>query len=376
MKVKVVANELVDTDIEMVSLVRHGANRCPFKVLKSEDDEPASLGDKFQSFFSLAKGDVAVSAYFIRKDAADKLLPILKAEGVDTSNVSETEGVVRVQVSEAAPKGFVQLGDALAVAINQPLKEFSEESVVKAYADSGGPTGFAPSVNLAVAGLADAVWSLLNSGEAEGSREERVAKVDSMLASFRKYITSLAKTLPEQVFKVEAAARAAQTEEADMPKGKLEPEAVAGDLDGLSDTVTKTEATSLSDTTTDTVVLKAEEAPSEAPAPEAPPADLSAVLKALEAINAKVDGFAKTVDEIRTSQDSLAALVAETTEPVEKAEAARRTTVVDAGGDMDLALSTLGGSDTTRGRPRPVVKTDEEMWGGLFSGLDTFRPSR
>lgn len=36
MKIKIVANELVDGEVEYVSLVKHGANRSPFKIMKAE----------------------------------------------------------------------------------------------------------------------------------------------------------------------------------------------------------------------------------------------------------------------------------------------------------------------------------------------------
>lgn len=381
-KVKIVANELLDTDIEMVSLVRHGANRCPFKVLKSDDESPVSkLGDKLQSFFSIAKGEFSVTAYFIRKDAADSLLPILKAEGVDTSNVSESEGVTVVTLSNASARGFIQLTDALAIAVDQPIKEFSDESIVKAYAEGVGLSGFAPSVNLAVSGLAESVWSLLNSNEVLGEREDRIAKVDTMLASFRKYITSLARMLPAQVFKVEAAVRAVQTEDADMPKGKLD-EAVVGDLDGLpTEPVTKTDAEapvtpSVVTKTAEEVKVEPTAAAEKPPVTEDKPDALASILKALDAINSKVDGLAKSIEDQRSVTDTLAAQVAEATEVLEKAEDSRRsTTVVRMGADMDLALSSLGGSDSRTPR-KTIGKADEEKWGNLFSDLDTFRPSR
>lgn len=37
MKIKVLANELLDSNVQFVSLVKHGAIRSPFKILKEED---------------------------------------------------------------------------------------------------------------------------------------------------------------------------------------------------------------------------------------------------------------------------------------------------------------------------------------------------
>ena len=36
MKIRLVANELVDGEVEYVSLVKRGANRSPFKIVKEE----------------------------------------------------------------------------------------------------------------------------------------------------------------------------------------------------------------------------------------------------------------------------------------------------------------------------------------------------
>lgn len=396
MKVKVVANELLDTDIEMVSLVRHGANRVPFKILKSEDPEKSSLGGKLQSFFSLGRGGFNVTAYFIRKDAAEALLPVLKAEGVDVSRAVESEGVTVVAVSDLKARGFIQLNDALAVAVDQPIREFSDESIVKAYAEGIGLSDFAPGVSLSVRGLADTVWTILNASDGAESRDERVAKVDTMLASFRKYITSLAKALPEQVFKIEAATRALiKSEDATMPQGKLN-EVVPGDLDGL----VKTEAPAPA------VEPKVEVAKAEEAAPPAAPAEAPAftpcgecqtpeactkagacaakaaavksedpVLKALEALSAKVDSIAKAVEDQKTITDGLAAKVGEAESLAKSATSTvETTTVVRKGEDIDLALSSLGGRNPER--TREVRKTGEELWGGLFPELDNFRPSR
>jgi len=37
MKIRLIANELVDGEVEYISLVKHGANRSPFKIMKGEE---------------------------------------------------------------------------------------------------------------------------------------------------------------------------------------------------------------------------------------------------------------------------------------------------------------------------------------------------
>lgn len=386
MKVKVVANELVDTDIEMVSLVRHGANRVPFKILKAEDDEQPTLSGRFQSFFSLNRGDFNVTGYFIRKDAAEAVLPILKAAGIDISKATEADGVIGVLLSDTTPHGFIQLNDALAVAVDRPIREFGDESIVKAYAQSLGLDQFAPGVSLSVRGLADAVWTLLNPTDDNEPREERVAKVDSMLASFRKYITALAKALPAQVFQVEAATDAITKTEDDSMRKRTLTEAVPGDLDGI---FKADDEEAVVEAAKPVIVAPVESKPEVAaeaaapvakdevpadPTPAPAPTGMDAVLKALESISAKVDGLAKAVDDNRTETDSLKALVAEVEGLSKSVRDAPTTTVVQKGEDVDFALASLGGS--YRDRPAPVVKTGEALWDGLFPELDSFRPAR
>ena len=42
MKIKVEGHELVDPEIQAVSLVKRGANRTPFKIVKSDDHSQAA----------------------------------------------------------------------------------------------------------------------------------------------------------------------------------------------------------------------------------------------------------------------------------------------------------------------------------------------
>ena len=43
MKIKIKANEITDGEIDFVSLVKHGANRSAFKIVKTEEEQTASL---------------------------------------------------------------------------------------------------------------------------------------------------------------------------------------------------------------------------------------------------------------------------------------------------------------------------------------------
>jgi hypothetical protein len=232
MKIKVVANELVDSDIEMVSLVRHGANRCAFKLLKTDDTQ--TLSDKLGDFLHLNSGDPKITAFYIKKAATEAVLPILKTAGF-AGETQTFEGVNILKVSDGATKSVFQLTDSVAVGIDQPVKLIADEGIVKAHAVVVGTDGFYPGIGLATTTLDSVVWNLLNSNGDQAS-PDRLEKTESMLASFRKYVGTLLRVLPKEVLQVEGALRSHEiSKEAgtDMQKATKLVEAVSGDLDIL-----------------------------------------------------------------------------------------------------------------------------------------------
>lgn len=383
MKIKVLANELVDTDIEMVSLVRHGANRCPFKVVKTDDEESLmdKVGEKLANFLTISSNDEPrVITYFVKEDKKDEILPVLKKHGIDIDSATVKDGIVIIKGEGGKQKGFLQLSDYVAIAISHPLDEFQQGSIVKTYSDRLGFGGFAPGVRLATDVLAEVVWSVLNSNE-ESGKAARVEKVDEILSSYSEYIKSVSELLPDTVFKLEAELGLAKTEETVMPKGDEVKDTTKDDLDGLdlsSDKVEKSEEIKAAPEA-EKPVEKAEEAQEETVEVAAEAVEkyddqqlfdedeeaeeqedrLQAALEAIEALTKSVSHLTEQVER----------------QAVEKQELERKvaTTTVVKNDNMDFALSSLGGGH----RPaKEVVKSGEELWDGLFSDLNTFRSSR
>ena len=404
MKVKVRANELVQTDIDMVSLVKHGANRCPFKILKSED--APTLRERVEGLVRLGKSEARVVAYFIRKDSFPELEPILKAAGIDTRKPEVIEEAVVIRVAKGLrPLGHVQLSEALAVAIDQPIGEFSEESIVKSYADSLGLSGFAPGIHFAVQALARPVWSFLNGDESE-AKEHRIEKVDAMLVSFRKYVNALAKLLPNQVFEIEKAVNDhLVSEDSIVKKPRPLKEAMTGDLGDLLDTPQHLAKDELDEPDPAPVIEKEVEKQVAAPAAESedtastpaatdppaaasPPAPSAAVgedpetelAKAAQALTLAVgaikelsaavikttadqSALAERVDRISTLLEQTAQLATEAHESTATAK-----TTVSKAADVDLALASLGGI-----QPKSrVQKTEAGVFDNLMQDLEGF----
>lgn len=82
MKIKMQGSELKKVDIEYLSLVKRGANRSPFKVVKTETPtEKTGLVGAVQKFFSLNDIKPTVVAVFVEKTAFEQALPNLADAG-------------------------------------------------------------------------------------------------------------------------------------------------------------------------------------------------------------------------------------------------------------------------------------------------------
>jgi hypothetical protein len=357
-----------------------------------------SFGDKLSHFLKLTKDDVRVGAYFVREPAYDNLKAALEAQGVSLKDVVKADGLVVVHQEDVPFKGFIQLNDDVAVAVDQSFKEFEDESVIKAYSDGVQATGFLPGVSKASESLAQVVWNLLNTSDDSISKDERIAKVDSMLVSFRKYMSTLLKSLPDQVLKVEAATRGITTEDSEM-RNRTAPlkEAVAGDLDGIDlskEEVTKTDeeaadkkAAAPSDETDvtkgcgpkgkDAEVMDEEEDEDEEEM-TVEKTDLSKVLEAVAGLTAAVESLAKTQKD---QFESLSARIEKTETVAKSAEQvaktaevrAKNTVVVNKSDDVDFTYANLGGTNRDT---RKVVKSEGDLWDGLLEDLGTFRGNR
>ena len=56
MKIRVSATELVDAEVDFISLVKHGANRKPYKIVKSEEQRtPKTLQQVIDDFRALVE---------------------------------------------------------------------------------------------------------------------------------------------------------------------------------------------------------------------------------------------------------------------------------------------------------------------------------
>lgn len=417
MKVQVPAHELKNASIEKVSLVKHGANRTPFRILKSEDAKESTMSaltSQLSKLFQKTEQPPKVTALFVRKSAAPALFPELRKHGY---SVEKTAAELHGEVVLLKQEGFdaetegciVQLTPDLAIGLDRVVKEFSSWQSSSDFSTTLSTQTFYPSVRMAMDALMETFWAAAYESNTQADFSE---KVDAATKAFSKHVTSLAKVLPVEVFKMEAdvlksvfeprsvgTTAPAKTEEGHdtMNKNVLKREAVAGDLAGLFDEpVTKadeptaeaaapaaetaaptTEATpaptaeAAAPTGAENVKPAAEAAPtpvaaSDASAPSAAPTDpaLLAVLATLgDGLKALAAGQTELLKRADAQDQRIDQLTKTATEAVTKAE---NTSIAASLHGLDESLSTLNGH-------RRLTKGDEpkaDIWKGLIPAFD------
>ena len=202
MKIKMKGSELNKVDIEFLSLVKRGANRAPFKVIKAEAPEQKGLLGAVKSFFSMSEPNPSVVAIFVEKSALLKALPNLADAGFDLSKHEIQDDCVVFKQT-----GFEDADTVIMLKSEQSIG-FAVASVSK-YADifSGNllfdpaveTTGFYPGLNMAMGALQKTVGDLV-------SKDDQT-DTDPYFVSYETYAKQIVKALPTTIWKFESLQR-------------------------------------------------------------------------------------------------------------------------------------------------------------------------
>ena len=249
MKVKIVGSELVDADINFVSLVKRGANRSPFKIIKAEDiseEDTSTLKDRVSSMFgSKHETPGSVVAVFVQKDHEGEVKPLLAKHGFAVDDAEIADDVIMYK-QEGATEGvgtLIALNDFVGIGIDRVVKEFQPWARSDSFTENANSTAFFPGLCSAMESLKDTIHQNLYSADV---KKDAKAKIKSSLASFSKYVIGMFSEVPESVFKLEKDLHGKfEIGNVDKPVAKTEgekpmsgeqkiSEAVAGDLDGLN----------------------------------------------------------------------------------------------------------------------------------------------
>lgn len=212
MRVKVPLRELSDLDVRFVSLVDRGANRIPFRIIKSEqENEMLNLTNLSRAVVKKSgaepvaeKPKAQVTAVILSKsDEAlmEKAKEVLKAEGFDfTEHKVFEDGTSVLFKSEdyQDEAQIISLSGNMAVVV----KGFSPYAEGLTFTEMATSRGFFDNLNSAMSALSDATRSTLYSA---ATPSEARTKVSKAVSEFNAYIGALIDGLPSTVFKADTA---------------------------------------------------------------------------------------------------------------------------------------------------------------------------
>lgn len=224
MRVRVKLKELTDVDPRYISLVGRGANRIPFRIVKSEQTQEQGMID-LTSVTRVIKGagkaapaKATVSGIVVIKGSDEQFALVTKAvaeAGYKTDDIKDMgEGAVMFAQCADADKGatVVRVSDATVV-LMKSYEPFSKKLAADGDYDEGmKASDFHQGVAVATVAYNKAVGELTAKGETD--------KVAALTQKFNSYVATLMESIPGAVFKMDSAIAATITTKMDEESGK------------------------------------------------------------------------------------------------------------------------------------------------------------
>lgn len=210
---KINASELTNADIKSVALVKRGANRIPFRITK-KDEDMLDLSKIGASLFQKKDIAPAIVGVIIAKsaDAADTCAVLNKA-GVDTSKFTKADVDEAITLTKSdcgeVPESqvlVVKMTDDVALVIQsnaafvKSVASYDWEST--SFSEVMAKGTFSPSVGMAQEMLQRTFYNIMEKAD---TKVELSKMMSTAVDEFKAYAVSLAKGLPDSVFKADAA---------------------------------------------------------------------------------------------------------------------------------------------------------------------------
>lgn len=206
LKLQIKANELVNTDVNFVSLVKRGANRIPFRITK-EDEAMLDLHKIGRSLFRKADPAPEIVAAIVQKGAdLTKVAAVFRSAGLDPKNFfkSEKDGVVtlaKADADKAEDAAVLKVSDEVALIVSGLQKAFQsydfESSSFKEVMATGG---YFASLTAAMDAMRTVAGNILYKAE---SPSQAATDLGKAVDEFKSYLTTLTNSLPVQAFKAD-----------------------------------------------------------------------------------------------------------------------------------------------------------------------------
>lgn len=227
------ATELVNTDVQFVSLVKRGANRIPFRITK-EDDNMIDLHKIGRNLFKIADPKPAIVGALIKSGAdVSKVEAILKESGVTAQlNKSEKDGLVTLAKADSEPAdatSVVKVSDEVALVVTGLKKafqnyDFSSWSFGEVMATEGYFAGLCTALDVLRSTVANIMMEATSPSEA-------AAAVGKACDDFKGYMITLTGGLPVDAFKADAILSKADLKPVAEPAAKSDEGAASAGAD-------------------------------------------------------------------------------------------------------------------------------------------------
>jgi len=201
-KVVIQARELSEMDVNIISLVKRGANRIPFRIVKSDGDPTMNLSNIF-----LKKPAPALVAVVLAKTADQEAYTKALADGgFEVDHVLTGEGddktisLMFTKSDEVTDAVAFKVSDDAALVISGVEKGLLAFPDSISFIENITKAGFAPSYRIANDILTETVGNIIFS---EGDAEATKTAVQKAIEDFGGYIEAILSTIPVQAFKAE-----------------------------------------------------------------------------------------------------------------------------------------------------------------------------
>lgn len=357
-RIKMPVGELGDVDVLRISLVDRGANRVPFRITKREG--PSEEGQDVLDFYK-----------HFRKDAAEKSGPQAQVAAIAVSAEADVEkaselvkaagfSVEKAIKSDEGHTAFVQ-GDGEFDPEKCTYLKFDElrgaylsgdpaVSVQKrASADFGenlGAQQFIPGMFLAQDALHSTISNILD--DPDTGRDDAVSAIKAATQKFSEFVGDLAEKIPADVFKLEKAFDAEDSEPEAEPKddkveaGEKPEDAKKSEAPEEKETEAKKGEGEGDDTPDDGKKTLDKSEPKEDESKDT-------ILKAIEGLSGQLKDLTAKVDEAKNTADEARALA-------QKAESRSTAVGGSPAGDPELRFQRQNGG-IQKGESIPLLDT-------------------
>lgn len=220
---RIPATQLTEVEVKAISLVPHGANQAPFKVLKSEDIDSQQMEEvkmiNFGELFTRTKSSdkpagPTVETIAIKADGSnvEELKEAIKAEGFDVDNTEEREGALIMKQADDVDIDaltYYKSNEDIVIGVANVEKGFDPWSSTTSFSENLQKNSFLPGLSLAAGVMQETAFEILVSADKSDDFKELLEK---SVADFSAHVVSLASNIPAAAFKLEAIKAVAKEE--------------------------------------------------------------------------------------------------------------------------------------------------------------------